>query len=109
MSRKTPAARALIGALSLLDDATTNQAYRLAGYTLTPAFSDALPGSGRAGIRIVTRRGRVVTRTSSARDATLWLKRLGRKLDALDLRSGCTCDEERYCPGHERQSQEAWS
>jgi hypothetical protein len=83
MARRTPAARALVGVLALRSDATTNQAFRLAGYTLTPAFPDAMPGTGRAGVRIVTRRGRKVTTTSSARDASFWLDRLGRKLEAL--------------------------
>lgn len=83
--RRTPAARALVGALALQGGATTNEAYKLAGYTLTPAYPDALPGSGRAGVRIVTRRGRFVTRTSSARDASYWLMRLGQKLQEIGV------------------------
>ena len=83
MVKRTPAARALVGCLALADGSTTNQAFKLAGYVLTPAYPDALPGSGRSCVRIVTRNGRFVTRTTSASDASFWLARLGQKLTAL--------------------------
>jgi len=83
--KRTPAARALVGALALQGGATTNEAFKLAGYKLTPAFPDALPGSGRAGVRVVTREGRKVTTTSSAHDASFWLTRLGQKLQEIGV------------------------
>lgn len=82
MARKTPAARALVGALALRDDSTTiNQAFRLAGYELVRIGSD-----GESTKRAVIRNGRRVTVTRHAGVAASWLSRLGRKIEALQAR-----------------------
>lgn len=77
MSRSTPAARALVGALALQDGATTNKAFHLAGY--------ALHSVGDTTSRNVLRNGRRVTVTRNAHEASAWLLKLGRKLSALNL------------------------
>ncbi len=76
-SRKTPGARALVGALALRDGATINDAFKLAGYRLVKI------GDGINSVRVVTRSKRRVTTTRHAGKAAAWLERLGRKLEAL--------------------------
>lgn len=88
MTRPTPAARALVGALALVDGATTNEAFKLAGYTLLPAFPFADPGSPMSGARRVIRNGRVIKRTANASRASAWLLKLGRKISALSAAKG---------------------
>jgi hypothetical protein len=83
MARRTPAAKALVGCLALRDGATTNQAFRLAGYRLERF---AVTPDGWSTVRRVVRGGRLVTITRNAHVASAWLTRLGRKLEALMAR-----------------------
>lgn len=64
---------------ALADGATTNKAFHLAGYTLHSI--------GDTTRRNVLRRGRLVTVTRNAFEASEWLTRLGRKLTALGGKS----------------------
>lgn len=80
-TRRTPAARALVGALALADGATTNEAFKLAGYGLIIAS----PESSNHSARLVMRRNHIVYRSRSAFQASAWLLKLGRKLSALNL------------------------
>lgn len=73
MSRRTPAARALVGCLALRSGATINDSFRLAGYELRN------PGEGTS--RLVVRGGRVVASTRNAGAAVAWLYRLGDRLE----------------------------
>jgi hypothetical protein len=87
VTRPTPATRALIGCLALAsDDATLNQAAKLAGYELrrvVPAPTDWTDLEDIHRVRLVVRNGRTVFRSGSARTLTSWMLRLGRKLSAL--------------------------
>ena len=87
MKRNTSATRALIGCLALSsDDATLNQAAKLAGYELrrvVPAPENWIDLEGIHAVRLVVRNGRLVYRSSSARRLTSWMLRLGRKLSAM--------------------------
>jgi hypothetical protein len=88
VTRPTPASRALIGCLALAsDDATLNQAAKLAGYELKVA-SPVQFYRGRCrqygeGARVVVRNGRIVRISGNAWTLTAWMLRLGRKLSAL--------------------------
>jgi hypothetical protein len=88
VKRNTSATRALIGCLALAsDDATLNQAARLAGYELQTAspvqFYRGRCRQYREGARVVVRNGRVVRISGNAWSLTAWMLRLGRKLSAL--------------------------
>lgn len=102
MTRPTPAARALVGCLALADGATTNQAFKLAGYELKAAapiwyarggtrhvfaniFAATDEGEGFGDMRLVVRGGRIVAVTHNASEASDWLARLGSKLVALGV------------------------
>lgn len=90
---KTPTARALVGYIALRDGSDLNDALRLAGYrnnTATPVtfyrgrcYRPAAEGAAGSGRRLVTRNGRIVAVTPSALAQSLWLLKLGRKLEAL--------------------------
>jgi hypothetical protein len=80
---QTPAARALVGCLSLGDGATTNEALKLAGYENKLASP---LGSFASCARVITRNGRIVKVTRNAYRASDWLARLGRKLEAFAVR-----------------------
>jgi hypothetical protein len=87
---KTPAARALVGALALRSGATTNQAFKLAGYHLVPTHPDEqakhwADRSQRADRRNIVRGWRFVAVTNNAGHASQWLDKLGRKLEALGV------------------------
>ncbi len=74
--RQTPAARALVGALALGTDKTINNAFKLAGYRLIPAGGER---------RFIVRNGRTVGISRHAGKAAEWLRRVGRKLEALGI------------------------
>ncbi len=76
-TRKTPAARALVGAIALRNGATTNHAFKLAGYGLIIAS----PESSNHSARLVMRRNHIVFRSRNAYVASAWLLKLGRKLE----------------------------
>lgn len=61
------------GARALKLGATTNEAFRAAGYALTPIQE-------HSAARLVVRSGRIVGRTRNASHANDWLERLARKL-----------------------------
>jgi hypothetical protein len=77
--RKTPAARALVGAIALRDGATINAAFKLAGYELRRGAN--VNGNARG----VFRGDRLITTTRHAGIAAEWLTRVGRKLEALGV------------------------
>jgi hypothetical protein len=81
MARRTPAARALVGALALRDGATTNQAFKLAGYGLIIAS----PETSNHSARLVMRRNHIVFRSRNAFIASAWLLKLGQKLESLGV------------------------
>ncbi len=86
MTRPTPRAKALIGALAYSDGATLNDAIKLAGYDIKSA--SPLAGryrSVRTDARVVTRGGRIVKVSRSALDLSRWLLRLGCKLAVLPV------------------------
>lgn len=81
----TPAARALVGVLTLQDDPTKlDSAAKLAGYavnTASPVFFHGCRCYRRApGVRLVVRDGRAVRVALSDVALEGWLRRLGRKL-----------------------------
>lgn len=89
MTRKTPAARALVGCLALDSDAPINRCFELAGYSLKLAepvnFGNYNAFRCSADRRLVIRDGRIVKSTRNAGVAAAWLRKLGRKLTALGV------------------------